>query len=305
MKISFFQLLKQMSWKGLLMHLVMLSIIVFVLIFLFFYMYLPGTTNHGETITVPNLTGMQLEDMDDFLGKRNFRYEVSDSGYSEQYPPLTILKHYPLPGSRVKENRKIYLTIKATMPASVKMPGLIDGSLKNAEIVLKSYGLKLGSIQYKPDLASNAILEQLIDDKPVKEGSMVPLGSEIDLIVGDGLGNRVFEAPNFIGLELEEANFAIIGSGLNSGSVMVKVLDTLDIIEILDYVREMDMEIDTASVVKSGHVYRQHPLAGEEIRLGEQVDLWIISRSEEDSMEIVDNRKEGVVEKDDLEDDNN
>ncbi len=305
MKNSFFQLLKLTSWKGLLMHLALLSIIVSFLIFLFFYMYLPGVTNHGETITVPNLEGMQLEEMDDFLGKRNFRYEVSDSGYSEQYPPLAVLKHYPLPGSRVKENRKIYLTIKATKPASVKMPDLIDGSLKNAELVLKSYGLKLGSIQYKPDLASNAVLEQLIDNKPVKKGSMVPLGSEVDLIVGDGLGNRVFAAPNFIGLELEEADFAIIGSGLNPGSVMVKVLDTLDIIEILDDVREMDMEIDTVSVIKSGYVYRQHPLAGEEIRLGEQVDLWIVSRTEEDSMEIVDKWQAGGAEKDDLEDDNN
>lgn len=305
MKTSFFQLLKQTSWKGLFMNLVLLFVIVSVLIFLFFYLYLPGVTNHGETITVPNLEGMQLEDMDDFLGKRNFRYEVSDSGYSEQYPPLAILKHYPLPGSRVKENRKIYLTVKAVKPASVKMPNLIDRSLKNAELVLRSYGLKLGSIQYKPDLASNAVLEQLIDDKPVEHGSMVPLGTEIDLIVGDGLGNRVFPVPNFLGLEREEADFAIIGSGLNPGSVMVKVLDTLDIIEILDDVREMDMEIDTTLVIKSGHVYRQHPVVGEKIRLGEQVDLWIVSRSEEDSIEIVEKWQEGEGEKDDLENDNN
>lgn len=287
MKSNFFSILKEWSVRGLLVNLVLLSIIIGILVMLFFFVYLPGVTHHGETITVPNLEGMQLEEMDEFLGKRNFRYEVADSGYSEQYPPLTILKQYPLPGAKVKEKRKIYLTVKARKPKSVKMPNLIDGSLKNAELVLRSYGLKLGKIEYKPDLASNAVLEQRMNGKQVEPGTMVPLGTEIDLIVGDGLGNRVFEMPNFLGLELEEASFTIVGSGLNIGSVVVSVLDTVDILNILEQVREMKVEVDTSAVIMSGHVYRQHPPAGEEVRLGEQVDLWIVSRSREDSLNIV------------------
>ena len=110
---------------------------------------------------------MSLSDMNNFLGKRDFRYEVSDSGYSSVYPPLTILKQYPKPGAYVKENRKIYLTVKAKEPQKVKMPNdLIDGSLKNAELVLRSYGLKRGEIKYKPDLAANAVLEQWYNGSP-------------------------------------------------------------------------------------------------------------------------------------------
>ncbi len=289
MKSSVFSIFKESSLKGLLVNLVLLFLIAGILVVLFFFMYLPGVTHHGETITVPNLEGMQLEEMEEFLGKRNFRYEVADSGYSEQYPPLTILKQYPLPGSKVKEKRKIYLTVRARKPKSVKMPNLIDGSLKNAELVLRSYGLKLGKIEYKPDLASNAVLEQQMDGKVVEPGTMVPLGTEIDLIVGDGLGNRVFQMPNFLGLELEEAGFTIVGSGLNIGSVMVNVLDTVDILNVLEQVREMEVEVDTSAVIMSGHVYKQHPPAGEEVRLGEQVDLWVVSRSREDSLSIVEN----------------
>ncbi len=289
MKSSFFSIMKEPSPRGLLVNLVLLLIIIGILVMMFFFLYLPGVTHHGETITVPNLEGMQLEEMDEFLGKRNFRYEVADSGYSEQYPPLAILKQYPLPGAKVKEKRKIYLTVKARKPKSVKMPNLIDGSLKNAELVLRSYGLKLGKIEYKPDLASNAVLEQRINGKQVEPGTMVPLGTEIDLIVGDGLGNRVFEMPNFLGLELEEASFTIVGSGLNVGSVMVNVLDTVDILNILERVSEMKVEVDTLAVITSGHVYKQHPPAGEEVRLGEQVDLWIVSRSPEDSLNIMEN----------------
>ena len=179
------------------------------------------------------------------------------------------------------------------------MPDLIDGSLKNAELVLRSYGLRLGKIEYKPDLASNAVLEQRIDGRVVEPGTMVPLGTAIDLIVGDGLGNRVFEMPNFLGLELEEAGFSIVGSGLTTGSVMVQVLDTVDILNILQQVREMKLETDTAAVIKTGHVYRQHPSPGEEVRLGEQVDLWVVSRSPEDSFQIIESWKNKNRQEDD------
>jgi beta-lactam-binding protein with PASTA domain len=149
------------------------------------------------------------------------------------------------------------------------------------------------------------VLELRIDGKPIDLGTMVPLGTEIDLIIGDGLGNRVFKMPNFLGLQLEEADFTIVGSGLNLGSIEVRVLNPSDVTIILDKVREMDVEIDTAAIISSGHVYKQHPVAGEEVRLGEQVDLWIVSFSKEDSMLIMDNWQKRKEESDDLSEDIN
>jgi beta-lactam-binding protein with PASTA domain len=285
MKSHLFSFLREGSWRGLIAHVLLISLAVIVLIILFFFTYLPKVTNHGETIIVPDLEGMQLEEMDEFLGKRNFRFEVADSGYSSLYPPLTVLKQYPRGGSYVKENRKIYLTVKAKQPQSVKMPDLIDGSLKNAELVLQSYGLKLGEITYKPDLASNAVLEQYFESEVVLHGTSIPKGSTIDLVVGDGLGNSTFPAPNFVGLELEEADFSIVGSGLNTGIVMIQVLDDEELDLIIEELNELP--IDTVMDIESGHVYRQRPKVGSEIRLGEQVDLWIASMNEEDSLEIL------------------
>src|SRR5689334_5867694 len=77
----------------------------------YFYIYLPGTTNHGESITVPDLTGMKLEELSDFLSQHELRYEIDDSTYSEEYPPLTILRQYPRAGAAVKENRVIYVSV--------------------------------------------------------------------------------------------------------------------------------------------------------------------------------------------------
>ncbi len=243
--------------KDVLIHLGIILTIFVLLVVLFFYVYLPYTTNHGETQTLPDLQGMNFEEVESFLSQRDLRYEVRpDSQYSEAQPPLAVLNQDPRPGSLVKENRKVYLTLNARRPPLVKMPRLIDGSLKNAEMTLENYGLRRGEIRYEPDLAENAVLNQLYQGKPIKEGEMIPQGSRIDLVVGDGLGNRTFEAPEIIGMPFDEAQVLIIGNLFNE--------DTED--------------------EQTGSVMRQNPQPGQNIRVGENVYLWIGNLNQIDSL---------------------
>ena len=124
-----------------------------VLVLFFFYIYLPTSTNHNEAITVPDLVGTSFESIDEFLTNRNLRYEVVvDSGYSENFEPEVILSQNPKGGAKVKEDRKIYLTLNANVPPQVRMPNLINTDLLNAEDILNSNGLKRGEISYVPDL---------------------------------------------------------------------------------------------------------------------------------------------------------
>ena len=119
-----------------LINLAAVLILALALVLAFFFIYLPSTTNHGETITVPDLKGMNYNQLDNFLTSRNLRYEVTDSSFSGEFPPLAVLRQEPRAGSKVKENRKIYLWLNAENPPEVKMPRLIDGSVKNAQMVL-------------------------------------------------------------------------------------------------------------------------------------------------------------------------
>ncbi len=280
------KIFKEKSWKTYLLHLFLIGLVSLSFILIFFYVYLPSATKHGETITVPNLRGMSLLDMDEFLRKRNLNYEVYDSIYDQNYPPMSIYTQYPLPGSHVKENRKIYLTYIKTSPDLTTIPeDLIDGSLKNAELRLENAGLKRGQITYKPDLATNAVLEIWHDGEQIEQGSSIEKGSAIDLVVGDGLGRRVFSVPRFIGLPLDEADFAIRASGLNTGSVIINVINDEKMVELVDLAKEL--QIDTASILESGYVFQQNPDIGNDIRLGQQVDLWVVSLDEEDSINVL------------------
>lgn len=284
MKIRFLEHFTQNTIKSLLLNIVAIGILFTIIILLFFYVYLPAHTNKGETITVPNLEGIQYDELDDFLGKRHLRYEVSDSAYSSVYPPLTVLKQYPKSGANVKENRVIYLTIKAKEPRKVEMPKLTDGSLKNAELILKSYGLRRGEITYKPHPHQNRILEQRYNDEIIKPGDPVPKGAVIDFVVGDGLGNRRFEISNYLGRQFEDVKFAITGQGLNLGSVVIEVVGE----DAYVPVSMVDMDADSLLIEESGTVVKQNPDPGTTVRLGDLVDVWVAALNEEDSTMLVD-----------------
>ena len=92
---------------------IMIGLVGIILAFIF-NIYFPFKTNHGENISVPNLIGMELNEINSFLYDRDLRYEIlEDSSYSSEYSPFTVLQQNPSPGSKVKENRKIYLTINS------------------------------------------------------------------------------------------------------------------------------------------------------------------------------------------------
>jgi len=247
---------RESTLKDLLIHLVIVVGLGVGLVLGFFYIYLPSTTNHGESITVPNLEGINMDQLDEFLIKRDLRYEVSDSAYSDKHPPLTILKQYPRAGSKVKENRKVFISVNRVNPPTVPMPNLIDGPLKNAQVVLKSNELKIGEISFKPDLAFNAVLEQRYNGKSIEAGTKIHKGSVIDLVVGNGYGNRNLKTPNLISYPFDEAQYYIKGIQLHVG----KIRNAGD------------------SLHAPGYIYKQSPDPESNIRVGKSVSLWVIPK---------------------------
>lgn len=263
---------KPSSIKDFLIHLGVLIGATGLIVVIVFYIWLPVSTNHGETITVPDIKGKTVSELNEFLGKRNLRYEATpDSSYSPDHPPLAVLRQIPKPNTKVKENRKIYVTLNAVSPPKVRMPKVEDSSLKNAMMVLKSYDLKLGEVKYVPDVFFGVVHEAKLNGRTVLEGEKIEKGSFIDLFVGDGYGNTIFQSPLLIGLDQEEAETVIIGSGLKIGKVSFTeksmagfgALDSLGN-ETLDY-----------RYIAPGTVQQQYPRPERRVKIGDPVDIWI------------------------------
>ncbi|MBD2751529.1 PASTA domain-containing protein [Spirosoma validum] len=250
------------SFSDLLIQFGIILALVAALFLAFFFVYLPFTTNHGQTITVPDVSGLSFDEMQNLLDDRGLRYEVSDCTYVAKSQPLTVVQQYPRANSKVKEGRKIYLTITRRVAPLVSMPQLVNLTLQSAKLNLISIGLELGEQTYVPDVAKNAVLHQLYNGKEIAPGTPVPKGAKIDFEIGDGLGSTMFAVPDVVGLQLDEAEAAIRGSNLKVGTK----------ISVTDPEKEV------------GTVVRQHPEArsGERIRVGETMDLWVVGPIESD-----------------------
>lgn len=199
----------------------LIALIVLVMFFGFTYKWLDSYTNHGSTVTVPDLRGLKITDVENFIKDKALRFKIADSTiFDINKPAGTVIEQDPAPQEKVKENRTIYLTITRTNAPKTKMPNIIDVSFRQAEAILQSYGMKTGKTIYKPDLCKNCVLSFEVEGKPLKAGDEISKGSVIDLVLGDGFGNTKVNVPDLVGLSYEEALFVLKASSLNAGAVI-------------------------------------------------------------------------------------
>ena len=248
--------------KRIALHISLMAVVGGCIIFLFFQCLLPIMTHHGQFITVPNLKGVSLEEADAYLTQRYLRFEITEEfAYEPDYPPMTVLQQYPKAGTHVKEGRKIYLTLNTQTPPQVKMLNLVDGSVRNAHVRLKSQGLLLGTIKYVPDVAQNAVLEQWYQGKKIAAGTLITQGAKIDLVAGAGLGKEMVEMPQVVGMTLENAKLLLLSAGIKPGNTTYA------------YVADQT----------PGTIFRQIPDAGKKVSVGENVDLWLVAIQQEET----------------------
>lgn len=243
-----------------LIHVGLMLAIFATFIFIFFKVYLPVTTRHGETIKVPDLRGKNVSEIQQAMEEMDLRFEINDSTYKEDTPAYTILNQNPKPGSDVKKNRKIYLSVSSSNPPEVKIPPHLTGasSLKAWKMAIAGNGLKIGKINYVVSPHKDLVLEQFANGQPVFPGMTLPKGTAIDLNVGDGTGKRDLQIPDLEGLTVDQATEQLKSLGLKLGTVAVD--------------KETEGQDGTISM------QTPQPDSLSSIHSGESVDVWIIRK---------------------------
>lgn len=210
-------------------------------------------THHGRTITVPDLNGLTEQEASTILRKMDLRYTINDSIFDDTSPKGTIASQDPLPGIEVKKNRTIYLTKVAVLPEMVPMPNLVDLSMRQALALLEAYGLKVGNMEYRHDIAQNAVLDQKFNNGKIEPGTSVEKGTAIDLVIGRGLGETTVRVPSLLGKPRYEAIDALHAVSLNVGTE-----------EFLD---DQDDDPRVFQQSPDPNMQRQHLLAGSSVNL--------------------------------------
>lgn len=238
------------------------SILLGCLILWLSFKWLDSYTHHGEGIIVPDFSHIKTEELDRFISDKNLKYHIVDSVYNTKVPAGVVIKQDPEKKSLVKQNRIIYLTVSAKLPPLVKMPNLVDASLRQALALLESYGLKAGKREYRPDPCVNCVLEQSIRGEKIEAGKMIPKGSVINLVLGKGQGSEQISIPCVIGLTHQEALEKIAENGFNKGTITC-------------------IDCKTNAAKEKAKVYKQHPACSSDIGIqpGSTIDLYLTTKA--------------------------
>lgn len=192
---------------------VLVVILLSIFLYILFFVSLGFITRHGNEVVIPNVMKKDIKVAEKSLESMGFEVLV-DSAYDPKQKPMTVLSQIPEVGSTVKSGRTVFITINRRQPPMTPMPNLVGLSYRSAAMILKNNKLNIGDTIYKPDIAKGAILEQLYKGKAVRPGELVPQGSKISLVIGDGLSNTELDMPDVIGIPYLEAEAILSGTGL-------------------------------------------------------------------------------------------
>lgn len=164
-----------------------IAILAILLLVVLTFQWLESYTNHDQRIEVPDLSKLELSQVDAKLKELDLRWEVIDSSkYNPDYPPYSVIDQAPRGGDFVKENRMIYLTLNPSNYPKIEIPDLITHTSRQVEATLVSMGFKIGDITYKPDMAKDAVLELRHKGELIEPGDRLKKTAVIDLVLGDG-----------------------------------------------------------------------------------------------------------------------
>lgn len=232
-------------------------------------------TRHNQYEKVPEVINKNYNEAYKILSDAGFDVEVQDSVWDPNIKPLTVIKQAPEANQLVKPSRIIYLTVNRAQPPLIEMPNLVGFSFRNALLYIQQMGLELGDTTRKPDIARDAVLEQLYNGKPIAPGTLLFAGSKVSFVLGSGLGDTEYPVPDLIGLTLGEAKAILAASNINVGAIIADPNVT-------------DKE--------SAYVYRQNPAPTtimpdgskqvNRIREGQSVDLYLSVEKREKIEEV-------------------
>ena len=239
---------KQMSWIKMLM---VISCIIFFMTLAIVggALFLSGIFTSTKNITVPDLLGENYELIKDEPEYSKFNIQLVTTEYSEKYATGEICEQDPKAGRPVKENTIIKVKVSKGQK-NIKMPDIVNKEIQIAISELKNLGLNVKTINIFDDEVAKDVV---IKTEPPAESDIL-LGAEVTIYVSNGAENKQIKVPDLNKFSLESAQ---------------KMLE------------DMKLQLGAVSYINSDQpkdvVIRQNPAPGQEVEIGEAVDVQVSS----------------------------
>jgi len=212
-------------------------------------------THHGQKLFTPSFKGLTVEEALKLADEKDIKILVIDSVYESYGDAGTVIDQTPQANFMIKEGRTIFVTIKAKGQKLIKLPNL-SGSLIQVRSLIETAGLKIGKITFVKSEYNNFVLDYSINGENIAAQTLIPVGTKIDLVVGQEEGTEAI-VPKFIGLKSTEVAYKAAEYSLNIGE--------------LNFDNSVVSAKDTAMAV----VWKQSVKPMTVVEYGLEIDLWL------------------------------
>jgi beta-lactam-binding protein with PASTA domain len=172
-------------------------------------------TPTSGTMPMPTFVGQAEADALAEAQRVRLRGVVVSRQSSDRFPGGVVVSQAPAPGTQVREGRQVSLIVSTGLQI-FPMPDLRYESLREVNLDLSHYRLTLGKTRVvtSSEVAANHVVSQ---DPPPLTSARV--GTVVNVAISKG-GPSGVHAPNFVGLDVDEARQVASDAGVHLGQIV-------------------------------------------------------------------------------------
>jgi serine/threonine-protein kinase len=211
---------------------------------------MPWYVYKAATLVVPKVINLKFEEGSLRLTKLGLEPKQGEIRFDNRYPQGTVIAQNPLPGRKVREGRRVYLTVSGGEQL-VEVPPLRGRSFRDAKIALEQRGLALGNTVYE---TSNDFPEGTVISQEIEARAKVRQGARISVVLSEGEGTGRVLVPDIIGKSLTDGERVLAQKSLRVGKV----------------------NYQPSSQLLPNTVVAQYPKGGDLVNEGQEIDLFVV-----------------------------
>jgi len=164
------------------------SIVILAVLITAVMLALRSYTRQNQSIEVPNVKGLTINNAMPLIESSQLTYDIIDSIFDKRGKPGTIKESVPAAGTKVKQGRKMYLTIYAYNAETGIIPSVTDISLRQVTAMLEGLGFESVKHEYVSGAYKDLVVELRANGKILTPGERVPLSAPLRIMVSNGSG---------------------------------------------------------------------------------------------------------------------
>lgn len=177
----------------------------------------------GQSITIPDVTGMSEDDALKALNSAGFKNVSSSYSYSDSVAEGNVISTTPSANTKGSKDTKITMTVSKGAEKQT-VPDVTGKTEADAQSALSSVGLT-GSVTYE---YSSSVEQGKVISQSVTAGKKVAPGTTVGLVVSQGEEPpEKVTVPPITGSSLENARQLIKSAGLAVGSITYQYSDSV------------------------------------------------------------------------------